>query len=59
MKKKTAAVIISVLVLALVVTGALAVNGWRRADRLGSALALSHDHAFAELVRAFMPAAPR
>ena len=50
MKKKTAAVIISVLVLALVVTGALAVNGWRRADRLGSALALSHDHAFAELV---------
>lgn len=50
MKKKTAVVIISVLVIALAAASVMAWHKERQVQSLENALALSHHHAFAELV---------
>ncbi|MGI6028954.1 MAG: germination protein YpeB [Candidatus Heteroscillospira sp.] len=50
MKNKGSAFLISVLCVALAVTGAMAWKNHRRAAALENALSISHHHAFAELV---------
>lgn len=50
MKKKTSVIIISFLTIALAASGVMAWNNHKRAEYAENALAISHHHAFAELV---------